>query len=175
VLIENRPHRDYFFPVGGDEALERIKQLPHADTTGITHLWLRRMGPGENRAFGSYSYGPSYAVIILYPWPKDLRWWLGRHKPSTWWRWLSKNFEGSIGRKRGRWYADFTMEGARRFFLDQLILHEVGHHADWRRFSSANHKQVEEFANQYAVTWARKLCQKVGPNDEQSKPKSAAF
>jgi hypothetical protein len=157
LLIENRPHRDYVFPIRGDEALGRIAQLPESDTSGITHVWLRRMGPKENRPFGSYAYGPGYAVIILYPWPRSLRWWLGPRPPSPGWRRLTERFDGTLGTKRGRWYASFTRERARRFFLDDLILHEVGHHVDWRRRSPANRRQVEEFADQYAASWARRL------------------
>lgn len=51
----------------------------------------------------------------------------------------------------------FEPHQLRRFYLEDLLLHEVGHHVDWRYWSAANKKGVEEFAEQYAVTWARKL------------------
>jgi hypothetical protein len=175
VLVENRPHPDYLFPITGEEALARIRELPKADTEGITHVWLRRMAPKDDRPFGSYCYGPDYAVIVLYPWPKTLSWWLGPRPPSRFSRWLTENFGGELGQARGYWFARFTFEGARRFFLDHLILHEVGHHVDWRHFSDANDKRVEEFANQYAATWSRKLRRFGNGTTPQPKMTKAGF
>lgn len=164
VLIEDRPHCDYVFPVTGQEAMERLRQLPANHIEGITHVWMRRMGPGDSgRPLGSYSYGLGYAVIVLYPWPRDLRWFAGAKKVHRFWARLVSRFGGRLERRNGKWYAKFTEDGARRFFLDDLILHEVGHHNDWRDSSPANHKQEEEFAIQYAAEWARRLAAPTPP------------
>ena len=137
--------------------LARLRQLPPAHTEGITHIWLRRMGPkAREREFGSYNPGPGYAVIVLYPWPRSLFWRLGQQKPSLFWRQLATTSQGTLERTDGIWYLRFTEEGARRCFLDDVLLHEVGHHHDkdcWRR----GWRKAEEFAIQYASEWARKL------------------
>ncbi len=160
VLIENRPHRDYYFPVTGNEVVARLRQLPADEIEGITHVWLRRMRPSDlGRPLGSYTSGPGFAVITLYPWPRDRTWPAGRGKPHRFWVKHAARFDGRLVPINGTWYAVFSEEGARRFFLDDLILHEVGHHNDWRWSSPANHRQCEEFADQYAARWARKLAQ----------------
>ena len=60
-------------------------------------------------------------------------------------------------RDSGKWHLQFDEEQVRRFYLDDLILHEVGHHVDSRRYSAANYKEAEEFADQYALEWSRRL------------------
>lgn len=156
-LIENKPHRDFFFPVTGAEVLERIRQLPKDHTEGLSHVWLRHQRRDQQRdCFGSYCTGPGYRAIVLNPWPRSLQWDLGEQLHDGWKKWaLSHN--AVVKRSRGRWYATFTMEQSRRFYLDDLILHEVGHHVDGRWRSAANRKQLEDFAEQYAVKWARWL------------------
>ncbi|MCG8420656.1 MAG: hypothetical protein MJE77_22280 [Proteobacteria bacterium] len=114
------------------------------------------VAPKHQRPFGQYCTGPDYAAIVLYPWPRNLRWDLGPC-PGESWNKLAHQYRAQLKRRRGRWYATFTMEATRRFYLDDLILHEVGHHADWRYSSVATTKQVEDFATQYAATWAREL------------------
>jgi len=156
VLIEDRPHRDLIFPITGAEALARVRRLPVEHRADLTHLWLRWRGPHQQRPWASYRWGPGYRMIILYPWPRSLRWWLGR-PPSSRWRRLAARFGAELGRSRSWWFVQFTLDGARRLFLDDLILHEVGHHTDWRPASPANHEATEEYADQHARTWARRL------------------
>ena len=50
-LVENKPHRDFFFPVTGQEVLDRIAQLPKEDTEGLTHVWLRHQQRDQRRGF----------------------------------------------------------------------------------------------------------------------------
>lgn len=59
---------------------------------------------------------------------------------------------------RGRaWHAVFSDRNLRRFYVEYLLYHEVGHHHDWyqRRWSAANGRACEEAADQYAVVWSR--------------------
>src|SRR4051794_32588100 len=43
ILIEDNPSRDCFFPISVAEAARALEWLPKKHTSGITHLWLRRM------------------------------------------------------------------------------------------------------------------------------------
>lgn len=164
-LIENKPHRDYFFPVTGEEVLDRIGQVPHSHREGLTHVWLRHEGPNHGRKFfGSYCTGPGYRAIVLNPWPRSLKWDIG---PKLYNRWkkMALQHKATLKRSRGRWTVTFSMEESRRFYLDNLILHELGHHVDSRRRSRANTKALEDFADQYALKWARRLnCETQSPS-----------
>ena len=64
----------------------------------------------------------------------------------------------------------YSLEGVRRFFFDDLILHEVGHHIDWRRTTRANRRQKESFADDYAQYWARRLAEPPRLRARISKP-----
>jgi hypothetical protein len=53
----------------------------------------------------------------------------------------------------GRWVLQWTAEKIKRYYLYHLLLHEVGHFNGW--FSS--HKRREDFAEGFALEWARRL------------------
>ncbi len=161
ILIENKPHRDYFFPVTGEEVMARLKQLPEEDIRGITHVWLRHMRPKQHeRPFAAYCTG--YRAIVINPWPRSSQWQLGR-QVSVFWRKLTSAYNAKLTRKQGVWTATFSIEDTRRFYLNDLVFHEAGHHVDWRRNSPANVREKEAFAEQYALKWARLL-----PRTEES-------
>lgn len=60
-------------------------------------------------------------------------------------------------RRGGWWFLRFTEESLRRFYVEDLIFPEVGHHVDRfnRRCTNANVRQAEDFAMQYAVYWSQ--------------------
>jgi len=45
----------------------------------------------------------------------------------------------------------------KKYYLDYLLFHEIGHHVDYvyhSYWSKANIKQREDFANSYAIEWS---------------------
>ncbi len=48
------------------------------------------------------------------------------------------------------------MSELRRYWI-HILYHEVGHHVDWygRHWSKANLREVEEFADQYAMSFTK--------------------
>ncbi len=140
----------------GQEVLDRIGQLPKDHTKGLTHVWLRHKRRSQRRRFfGSYCTGPGYRAIVLNPWPRSLQWDLGPQLHDGWKKWALQ-YNASLKRNRARWFEPACGE-SRRFYLDDLILHEAGHQVDGRWRSKANRKPLEDFAHQYAVKWARWL------------------
>ena len=85
IVIEENPSRDMVFPTSADKITERIRVLPHQDTAGITHLWLRRAKPGEHESgnvpFAEFICGSGVRMIVVYPWPADLTLRFGRSPP----------------------------------------------------------------------------------------------
>ena len=53
----------------------------------------------------------------------------------------------------GQWVSKWGHVGLRRFYVEALIYHEVGHHVDWyaRRWSKANARAIESAADEYAM------------------------
>ncbi len=159
ILIEDNPSRDFFFPLSGQAILATLHQLPKEHTSGITHIWLRRIKRSDyevrKQPLACFICGSGVRLIVLYPWPQDriLRFEQGRTKAQLlreYGRWTTDLFQ-----ENGRWCLRWTLESLREFTIF-LLLHEVGHHVDWytRHWSKANRKQVEEFAERYAVEWS---------------------
>ena len=157
ILIEENPSKNFFFPLSADEALEALKALPKRDYEGITHIWLKRIKLSDYRnkslPLAQFIYGRGVRVIVLYPWTKDLIQNFGQKKPSQ--RAINEYMKyGAIFCKVGKnWVCKWQLKQLRKFYINVLIYHEVGHHIDWyyRHWSKANLKQVEEYADQYAI------------------------
>lgn len=157
ILIEDNPSRDFFFPLSGKEIVEALKSLPKRDYEGITHIWLRRLKKSDfiNRSqpLAWFACGSGVRLITLYPWPNSMELSLGQKRPSN--RIVNETERyGGVIRKRGReWVSEWSLASLRQFYLQGILFHEVGHHIDlyYRHFSDANIKELEEFADQYAL------------------------
>ena len=159
ILIEDNPSRDYFFPLSGRECVEALRALPNNDHAGVTHLWLRRPGATDRREglpLAEFICGSGVRLIVMYPWRVDKRLCLGRRKPTGKTSNHYARFGASPFRERGWWFVEFSAFELRRFWV-QILYHEVGHHVDWfrRHWSMANGRQVEEFADQYAISFTK--------------------
>jgi len=156
ILIEDNPSRDFFFPISVQEADQTLKALPKHDYEGITHIWCRRAKKSDivngKAPWAEYICGSGVRIVILYPWPKTMKltW---PNKPSN--RTINefKRFGVDICRSGKLWLAKPTVAQLRKLYIELLLYHEVGHHIElssWR-WSKANNKQAEEYANQYAI------------------------
>jgi hypothetical protein len=158
ILIEDNPSRDYFFPLDGRACLQALAALPQADVRGITHLWLRRARSSETMTSAPLAElicGSGVRLIVLYPWRRDRRLCMGRTRPNARTVRTFSAFETELIHQAGWWYFKLDDRNLRRFTIEHLLYHEVGHHVDWyrRHWSKANSGAVEEFADQYAVQY----------------------
>lgn len=155
VRVDN-PSRDFFFPLSAQETLHELRRLPAEHVAGITHLWLRRFKKSEyergEKPLASFMCGRGVRMIVLYPWPKDRRLWLGTRKPSARVLKLYEPYSEALVHGADGWCLEFTDMALKDLYTEFLLFHEVGHHIDWytRHWSKANKKQLEEFADQYA-------------------------
>jgi len=158
ILLQDSASRDYIFPVTADELAQTLKNLPESDGRGITHIWLRRT-PIRARKMGAplaeFVCGSGVRLIVIYPWRKDGRMCIGHDKPQAQAMAPYLRFGASVICEDGRWYVEFSEANLKRFYIEHLFCHELGHHVDWynRNWSKANSRQTEEFADQYAVQW----------------------
>jgi len=134
ILIEDNPSRDFFFPLSGEEVIDALKALPKRDYEGITHVWLRRLKKTDfiNRAqpLAWFACGSGVRMITLYPWPTSMELSYGHRRPSN--RIVNEATRyGGVIRKRGReWFSEWTLQSLRKFYLQGILFHEVGHHID---------------------------------------------
>lgn len=158
ILIQDNASREYAFPVSAQELAKALCGLPISHSDGITHIWLRRLPPHMKQVgapLAEFICGSGVRVIVIYPWRTDGKLYVGRSKPSNHDIIPYLRFGASVVSERGLWYVRFAKAELKRFYIEYLFCHEVGHHVDYynRRWSKANARKVEEFADQYAVQW----------------------
>jgi len=159
IVLRDNPSRDYFFPLAPDECLKVLRGLPNHAADDLTHLWFRRIrssarGTGS-RPLAQFICGSRVRVIVLYPWRRDLRHYLDKEKPRGAFCNKMSRYAGEPQRDDRGWFFQFEASELRRYYLEQLLLHEVGHHVDWysRHWSKANTRAIESAADSYAVEW----------------------
>ena len=158
ILIQDNPSKNFMFPVTVEEFAQALYGLPESHRSDITHIWLRRH-PNHNRQGNShlaeFICGSGVRVIIIYPWRIDGRLFMGRNKPSGTVISQYLRFGATVLFEDGSWYIHLSISELRKFYIEHIFCHEVGHHVDWyhRQWSKANARKVEQYADQYAVLW----------------------
>lgn len=164
IFIKDNPSRDFYFPVTIVEIEEFINKLPKEQTKRITHIWLRKMKNKEyekvNSVQGCFICGSGVNLIVLHPFPTDMKMKFGNKKPvKKILSWYSKFKPELIESKEG-WQLEWTHEKIKRYYLEGLLLHEIGHQMDsrYKRYWSKSYKQkAEKFADNYAFYWGAKI------------------
>jgi hypothetical protein len=156
LFIVDNSSRDFYFPLTPDEIRTELAHLPERDWSQITHIWQRRFKKAEYETgempLAEFIAGSGVQLIVLYPWPKDLRMPLGTRKPTDKRLHAFAKYSTDLQHADGGWYLHWNRESVKDYCVEQLLYHEIGHHVDWykRHWSEANRKAVEEFADQYA-------------------------
>jgi len=164
IFIQDNPSRDFFFPVTIEEIKEFLKKLPDEHTKNLTHIWLRKMTKKEYEKEGSlqgcFICGSGVNLIVLYPFPRDLTMNFGNKKPTkSTLKWYS-NYEPELIEEKGNWQLIWTEEKIKRYYLEGLLLHEIGHKMDsyFRRYWSKNYnRRAENYADNFAYYWGDKI------------------
>ena len=153
VIVRENPSRDFLHPVTKRAIREVLQQLPDQLTAAVRAVVLRRL-PSMDEQLGIEAR-LRYGCIILNAFPKDLKMvWRAKppesafHHYGPWCdNWLQDG---------DQWAIQWDMDSLRRYYLYHLLLHEIGHLHGPRRQS---HKRREDFAENFALEWARRLGQ----------------
>ncbi len=165
IYIVDNSSRELYFPITVQEIKDFISKLPKEHTKNITHIWLRKMKKKdyekEGRIQGCFICGSGVNLIVIYPFPTDLKMYFGKKKPSNKiLKWYSK-YEPELVQSNGEWFLKWTEDKIKRYYLEGLLLHEIGHQIDsvYQRYWSANYKKqkAENFADNYAYYWGNEL------------------
>lgn len=166
IFIVENTSRDFYFPATIEEIKETLKQLPIQHTKYLTHIWLDKVKKSEylkgETLQGQFICGSKVYLIKLYAVPTNNKMLFGQAKPKA--RQLSfyKPYCTDIKHDKNGWYLQWTDESYKKYYLEKLLLHEIGHCVDYiyqRHWSKANLKQVEDFADNYAVIWSNNIKQ----------------
>lgn len=164
IYIVENPSRDFYFPVTVAEIKVMLDKLPKEHTKYLTHIWLDKVNKKEylnGKTYqGEFICGSKVYLIKLYAVPKDNRMLFGKTKPTTKELGFYKEYSSDLRHDKNGWYLQFTSESYKRYYLERLLLHEIGYCVDYiyqRYWSKANHKQTADFSYNYAVLWSNNL------------------
>jgi len=156
IVCEDNPSRDFFFPLSASEILTELERLPKEHVANITHIWLRRFKKSEYEKsevpLACFMAGSGVRAIVIYPWPIDLKLSMGRKKPSERVLKMFAPYSEALLETDKGWFLEFTESALKDLYVELLLYHEIGHHIDRynRRWTRANRRNLEEFADQYA-------------------------
>lgn len=165
IFMKDNPSRDFFFPVSVEEIKTFLNKLPKEHTERLTHIWLRKMSKKEYEKEGSlqgcFICGRGIKLIVLYHFARDLTMNFGKKKPSNKvLKWYA-NYAPELVQKDGNWQLIWTEQKIKRYYLEGLLLHEIGHKIDsvYRRYWSTPYKKqkAENFADNFAYYWGDKM------------------
>jgi hypothetical protein len=137
--------------------LQALKSLPKRDYDEITHIWMRRIRKADFvdrvQPLAYFSCGSGVRIITLFAWPKDMILSYGAKKPSNKIIKEAEKYGATVLLDGKNWVSKWSIDALRKFYVQGILFHEVGHHIDWynRHWSKASTKQLEEFAEQYAI------------------------
>lgn len=164
VFIVDNPSRDFFFPVTVEDIQIHLEKLHDYQVKWISYIWLRRHSPKDydhtNSLQGSYTWGAGVQLVTLYAFPKDLKMKFGRKKPKqstlNWY----KTYCTRLIEENENWYLQWEKDEIKEYYLNGLLLHEIGHHVDHQYRDSVSSKtrtKGEKWADGYALYWANKI------------------
>jgi hypothetical protein len=166
IFFKENPSRDFYYPANIDEIKDVLKALPAEHTQYLTHIWLDGVKSDDyfsgNNVRAEFICGSNVYLIKLYAVSKNNQLYFGKRKPSNKTLSFYKTYSSDLKQNPDGFYLQFTDETMKAFFLKKLLLHEIGHCIDFsnkRRWSKANVKQVEDFADNYAAVWSNTIKQ----------------
>jgi len=141
------PGHGFVHPVTPDEVAERLEQLPQKFTRGLEVVQFSRM----TRKRGLFPcYGMQWgAAIYLYPIDESLE--EAYVRPPTPQQRIETEMHGGIWEPDGElWRLIWTDETIKDFYLNNILIHELGHHNDQR---NTNFEARERYANWFAIEY----------------------
>lgn len=152
IVIEENPSRDFFHPVTEGEIRKTLDRMPNKLTEHLRAVVMPRLTVADKRR--GVEAKRRYSCIILNPFPNSLRLFWSTIPPKKkavqhYEPWNARWEEDGDG-----WYQAWDLDDLKTYYLFHLLLHELGHiNQPW--FNSLMRR--EEFAEDFALTWARKL------------------
>lgn len=152
VILTENPSADFYHPCSPAELDAVIARLPKRLTASLRAIVLRRISKPD--LVRGVEARVRYRCIILNSFPKSniVDWGLRSPTPR-----IKRHYEPWCSywvQEGDRWLQIWTDEQAKHYYLYHLFLHELGHLND-RSLNAVS--QRESFAEDFALTWARKL------------------
>jgi hypothetical protein len=147
LVLTQEPGERYVHPVSREEIVERLSRLPGSIVAQVEVIQLSRMT--RKRALFP-RYGMQWGQnIYLYPIEASL---VERYlRPPTPQLEIEARMYGGVWRQAGReWHLTWTPDALRDFYLNNVLIHEIGHVIDTR---NTNPHAREQYANWFAIEY----------------------
>ena len=152
-LYRRDPGAGYFHPVTLEEVADRIEQLPAKYRQNIEVIELARM-TRKRSLFPCYGlqWGPN---VYLYPIEESLVETYTR--PPRPGQMIEAKMYGGVWTQNGKlWTLSWTEHALRDFYLNNVLIHEIGHVNDTRnRNQNARERYADWFAIEYGYRASR--------------------
>lgn len=159
TVIVQRTHTDFILPVTEADIRETLGLVKPDFLTGLAGVVALGGSKKQDRSFRRlFAYGCYCGnVIFLHPFPRRFmdQIWRTLPKPS-----LLHEYDraGASITPNGRsWRIRFDTEALRRFYLRDVLMHELGHHVDRGNFAFKTDRKAERFADWFATEYGYKL------------------
>lgn len=155
-------HADFIRPVEAEDVRELLSRVPSNFLHSLDGVYLLGGTSKQIRTakkllrYGCYSrqysrYGRGQIYLHAFPrqWLSD--YWKQRPKPTIVEQYTRMGAEWK--QDSSGWRLEFNESSLRRFYLFNVLLHELGHHVDkrvWNRDSKSAERYAEWFAQEYA-------------------------
>ncbi len=153
LIVLQRTHSDFVRPVSREDIVDTLAKGPTEFTKGLDGVFVMGGSTKLAKVVDSlYCYGSYWLrCIFLAPFPKRLLECCYKRppKPSI----LNEyRRAGAIVRStRNGLHVEFDELSVRRFYIRDVLLHEIGHHVDrrWQRSKRKREGYAEWFATEY--------------------------
>lgn len=146
-VVRQKAGNGYFHPLTAAEVRDRVDQLPQRYTRGLDVVQFSRMT--RKRAIFPV-YGMQWgSAVYLYPIEDALTEYFSR-PPQPQQVIDTKMYGGQWSEENGGWVLTWTRETIRDFYLNNILIHEIGHINDDRNTSYVDR---ERYANWFAIEY----------------------
>ncbi|MDQ7824208.1 MAG: hypothetical protein RDV48_15505 [Candidatus Eremiobacteraeota bacterium] len=150
-FVVDRLPEGYIYPCTIQDIKEVLMEIPVENTNGIKRIRLSHQK--VTNADASYCDG----TITIYSIPRDFKFIYHEKPPDSMIREYSR-FGARWEVLGEHWYCYWRMEHFRKYILEHVLLHELGHHSD--DFHSLRRSYgKEKFAERFALSLENKLKQ----------------
>ena len=156
-IFANEPHPSFVQPCNPEDVREVLRACPAEFLAGLEGVFLLSGTSKQARTLKLFRYG-TYAPgrVFLHAYPTR---YMAQHFDTPFPPHLSREFTrwgADVAERSGKLIVRFDSSSLRRFYLYDVLLHELGHHVDDRAFSRPD-KAAERFAEWFAQEQARRL------------------
>ncbi|MEZ6048598.1 MAG: hypothetical protein R3C11_24085 [Planctomycetaceae bacterium] len=151
TIVEYAAGENYMHPVSKDEVLERIRQLPADLVKDLDVIQFSRMT--RKRALFP-CYGMQWGnTVYLYPIEASLEEVYTR-APLPQQRIETEMYGGHWEQDGAHWILSWTEESIKDFYLNNILIHEIGHINDHR---NTREEDRERYANWFAIEYGYRV------------------